>query len=130
MHLEGRDGRAHAAQGQPQASADAGEARQDHRVHRLDGPLPSGGELLTLPLHHTPNPNPHPNPNQASSKVEALVAVHAETQAAINELKAYYAEDAKTEPEDVFGILHNSNPTPNPDPNPNPNPIALTWSGP
>ena len=44
---------------------------------------------------------------EASSKVEALAAVHAETQAAINELKTYYAEDAKTEPEDVFGILHN-----------------------
>ena len=51
---------------------------------------------------------------EASAKVEALVAVHAETQAAINELKTYYAEDAKTEPEDVFGILHNSNPNPKP----------------
>ena len=48
--------------------------------------------------------------------------MHAETQAAINELKTYYAEDAKTEPEDVFGILHNSNPNPNPNPNPKPNP--------
>merc|ERR1740133_99156 len=43
----------------------------------------------------------------ASIKVDALAAVHAETQVAIAELKAWYGEDTKTEPEDVFGILHN-----------------------
>ena len=33
--------------------------------------------------------------------------MHESTAEAITALKAWYGEDAKTEPEDIFGILHN-----------------------
>ena len=43
----------------------------------------------------------------ASVKAEKLGETHAETDKALTELKAYFGEDPKTEPEELFGLLHN-----------------------
>ena len=43
----------------------------------------------------------------ANKKVEGLSKVHEETNEAIVKLKGWFGEDAKTEPEDIFGMLHN-----------------------
>ena len=56
----------------------------------------------------TPNPNSNPNPDPNPNPITLTLALTlTPRQTAIDELKAYYAEDPKTEPEDVFGILHN-----------------------